>query len=73
MLADMELEKELRVLYLEPQATGSELCQWVWLKHRRPQSPHFLQQGLTYFNKATPPDSATCSGSHFLSTTTLVH
>ena len=29
--ADMMLE--LRVLYLERQATGSELSHWVWLKY----------------------------------------
>ena len=37
--ADMVLEKELRVIYLDTQATGSELRHWVWLEHIRPQSP----------------------------------
>lgn len=27
--ADMVLEKELRVLHLDPLATGTELSQWV--------------------------------------------
>ena len=33
MQADMVLEKELRVLYLDPQATGSELRHCEWLEH----------------------------------------
>ena len=39
MQADMVLEKELRILYLDPKVTGSELRHWKKLEHRRPQSP----------------------------------
>ena len=31
MQAHMVLEKELRVLHLDPQATGSGLRHWEWL------------------------------------------
>ena len=34
--ADMELEKELRGLHLDMQATGSKLRHWTWLV--KPQS-----------------------------------
>jgi hypothetical protein len=51
------LEKELRVLHLDPQAAGRKNS-WAWLRFLKPQSlslgTHFLQQGHTYFSKATP-------------------
>ena len=31
--ADMTLEKELKVLHLDMEATGSELRYWAWLEH----------------------------------------
>lgn len=31
--ANMKLEKELRALHLDPQATGSKMRHWVWLGH----------------------------------------
>jgi hypothetical protein len=37
--ADMVLEKELRVLDLDPRvAEGDCLSHWVWLEHERPES-----------------------------------
>ena len=60
MQAGMVLEKELRVLHIDPkEAEGGCVSHW----HRRPQSlpptvTHFLQQGHTYSNNATPPNSA---------------
>jgi len=67
--ADLVLEKELRVLQ---QAAGRESRRWAWLELLKPQSPplvtHFLQQGHTYYNEATPPNNATPSestGGHF--------
>ena len=40
MQADMVLEKELRVLHLDPQATeGDSVPHWVEFEHRRYQSP----------------------------------
>ena len=68
------LEKELRVLHLDTQVEdGDCVSHWGQLKHSGPQStqhsitfpptrPHLLQQGHTYFNKATPPNSATPTG-----------
>jgi hypothetical protein len=36
----MVLEKELRVLYLDPKAAeGDYFSYWVELEHRKPQSP----------------------------------
>jgi hypothetical protein len=59
----MVLEKELRVLHQDLQATGRQALDQ--LEHLRPQSPlpvtHFLQ-GHTYSNKATPLNSATPYG-----------
>ena len=46
-------------------STGSRkrVRHWAWLELLRPQSSptlsHFLQQGHTYFNEATSPNSAT--------------
>jgi hypothetical protein len=57
MQPDIALEKELRVLHLDPLAAGRE-SHWTWLGHLKPQSPppvtYFLQQGYTYSSKATP-------------------
>jgi hypothetical protein len=39
MQAGVVLEKELRVLHLDPQASGDCVPYWVELEHRRPQSP----------------------------------
>jgi hypothetical protein len=47
--ADMVLEKDLRVLHLDPQAVGNDLML-------------FLQQDHTYSNKVTPPSSTTPYG-----------
>jgi hypothetical protein len=45
------LEKELRVLHLDPQAAGRER-HWAWLKHLKSQSlppvTHFLQPDHTF-------------------------
>jgi hypothetical protein len=39
---DMMLEKELRVLYLDPKtAEGDFVSPWVDLEHQRPQSLHY--------------------------------
>ena len=50
--ADIVLEKEMRVLYPDRQATGQRLSSWVWFACLRPQNPpsvtHFLQGGHTY-------------------------
>ena len=67
MQANMVLEKETHDLYLDPQATGSELRPWAQLERRRPQSPpptvtHFLLQVHSYSNKATPPSRDTLYG-----------
>jgi hypothetical protein len=61
----MVLAKELRVLHLYPKATGRRLAlsSWVELMHRTskpmPTVTHFFQQGHTYSNKVTPPNSVT--------------
>jgi hypothetical protein len=41
MQVDKVLEKELRVLHLDPQAArrGLDFSQWVELEYRRPQRP----------------------------------
>jgi hypothetical protein len=33
------LQKELRVLHLDPQAAGDCVSHWAWLEHQRPQIP----------------------------------
>ena len=71
MQADTVLEKELRVLHLDMQATGSELRPWVSLEQRLPQSPslkvtNFFQLGHTHFSKVTPPSSSNPFGGHYL-------
>ena len=58
------LEKELRVLHLNLKATGHELRHWHGLSIYETSKPtptvtHFLQQGHTYLNEVTPPNSAT--------------
>ena len=64
MQADTVLEKELRVLHLDPQAAERRLCAtpgtaWVYETSKStPTVTYFLQQGNTYFNKAIPPNSA---------------
>ena len=70
--ADMVLEKKLRVLHLEMQATGSDLGHWVWLEHIQDirhlyTVTHFLLQNLIYSNKVTALNSAIPFGNHFLS------
>ena len=60
--ADMVLEKELRILHLDLKAARKKT---VFQASRRgvsnptPTMTHFLQQGHTYSNEATPPNSAT--------------
>jgi hypothetical protein len=72
----MVLEKELRVLHLDPKAVrrlssaGRQeifFCGGQSSSSRRSQSPaytvtHSLQQGHTHFNKATPPNGPTSRG-----------
>ena len=58
MQADMVLEKELRGLRLDPQATGSELRHWV-LVEPTPTVTYFLKQTHTYSDKTIPLNSAT--------------
>jgi hypothetical protein len=65
MQADMMLEKELRVLHLDLKSTRKYwLLPWAELNHRTseptPKVTHFLQQGHTYSNKNTPPNSTPC-------------
>ena len=63
MQAYLVLEKELRILHLGPEAARKRLSHTgVEPEHRRPQSPHFLQQGHTSSNNATPPNSVTPHG-----------
>ena len=63
--ANMVLEKKLRVLHFDLKATGSELCPAlgvVWTFETSKSTPtvtHLFQQGYTYSQKATPPNSAT--------------
>jgi hypothetical protein len=68
----MVLEKELRVLHLDPKAgrrrlfslgnqQESDFCTW-WSLTIGPQDPpptetYFLQQGYTYSNRDRPPNS----------------
>ena len=57
--ADMVLERELRVLYLHSNAARKRVSPALGSLSVGPQSPpptvtHFLQQGHTYSNKATP-------------------
>jgi hypothetical protein len=63
--ADMVLEKELRVLHLDPKAERRELSsrQLGRVSKPTPKVAHILQQGHTYFNKTTAPNSATSHGS----------
>ena len=71
MQSDMALEKELKVLHLDPKTTGSELRYWASLEQRKPQIP--LPNQHTSSNKATPPNSATpCEiiGANSIQTTT---
>jgi hypothetical protein len=52
-MAEMVVEKELRVLHLDMQAAeGDCVPHWANLKHRRPQSPP--SQWHSSSNKATP-------------------
>jgi hypothetical protein len=59
----MVLEKEMGVLRLDPKAAEGD---WGYTGHRlsiyKTSKPatmtHFFQQGHTFSNKATPPDSA---------------
>jgi hypothetical protein len=65
MQVGMVLEKELRVLHLDPKAAGGDcVTHWAEPEHIRDLKSvapvtHFFQQGHTYSNKATPPNSAT--------------
>ena len=56
MLADVVLEKELRVPHLQLQATGSELRHWAWLRQSLPHSDTGLPK-RPYL--VQPPNSAT--------------
>ena len=63
----MMLERQPKVLCLDQQAARvNQKRHWAWFQFLKPQcSPpvtHFLQKGHTYFNKATPPNSATPCG-----------
>ena len=55
--------EELRVLHLVPKANRRRLADSHVARRRvlkpTPTVTHFLQQGHTYSNKATPPNSAT--------------
>jgi hypothetical protein len=69
----MELEKELRVLHLDPKAAKRRLCSagsqeeplilhWAEVEHFETSNPtpivtHFLQQGHIYLSKAIGPNS----------------
>ena len=70
MQAGVVLEKEPRVLYPYLQeVTGSKLhtrLSVAWAKENS-EPTILLQQGHTYFHKATPPNSAPPFGVHFLS------
>lgn len=65
MQAEMVLKRELKVLHLDPQETGSGLS--VTLSQAlsketskpTPKRTHFLQQSETFSNKAIPPNNAT--------------
>ena len=63
---DMVLEKMLKVLHLDLQATedstGHDLSIYVTSKPT-PTVAHFLQQSHTYSNKVTPPNNAIPYGS----------
>jgi hypothetical protein len=60
MQADMMVNKELRVLYPDPQAVEGRENHWTWLGLLKHQSlllvTHFLQV-RTYCNKVTPKSS----------------
>ena len=43
MQAGMVLEKDLRILHLDPKATGSGLRLWAWLEHIRDLKGHLPQ------------------------------
>ena len=64
--ADMVLEKELRVLYLNLQeslcATLGIAGVWETSKTTPPTVTYFLQRGHTYSNQATPPSNVTSYG-----------
>jgi hypothetical protein len=67
--ADMLLEEELRVLYLDLKIVRRSLCllHWAELDHQEPSKSAytvklFLQQGHTYCNKATSFNSVTSHG-----------
>ena len=62
MQADMVLEKELRVRYLGLQAAEGAVYYTGVTRTQETSKPapivtHFLQQGHTYSNKTTPPNS----------------
>jgi len=56
-----ELEKELKILHLDPQAAG-DCATLETLENESSKFTltviHFLQRGYTYFYKTTPPNSA---------------
>jgi hypothetical protein len=65
MQADLMLEKELRILYLDLKGeTVSHIEYSRSIGDLRATSTvtHFLQKGLTYFKKAIPPNSVTAYG-----------
>ena len=70
MQADMVLEKELRVRYLGLQAAEGAVYYTGVTRTQETSKPapivtHFLQQGHTYSNKTTPPNSAIPYGQAF--------
>ena len=78
--ADVVLEKELRVLHLDPKHQEERMSHWAWLKLLKSQSlaqvTGFLQQGHIYLNKATSPNSATPYGPSeaiFIQTTAVTY
>ena len=67
MQADMVLEKQLRILHLDPQAAGDCVPHWAWFEHKETSKPaltvtYFLKQGHTWSKKAIPPNIATFYG-----------
>lgn len=65
-LAEMVLERQLRVLHIDPKAAGRDSDILARLEFLNPQSlppvTYFFQQSHPYSNKTTDPKSATPSG-----------
>ena len=69
MQANMVLEKELKVLHVDLQATGVCLTRLGLSIHETSKNvstvTYFFQQGHTYSNNSMPPNSATPYGQDF--------